>query len=335
MYELTPERFGRFDIVLFMGVLYHLKHPLLSLERVCALTTGMAAVDSFILRDQQRKGDLLARRPVMEFYETSEMGGQTDNWVAPSLECLLAFCRTAGFARVELQNVIQHSACIACYREWKPPAANAKPGPELTDTTHNLNPGINFETHRDDYVSIWFNWPTRKLTLDDVRPQVGDFGVRPIHLAPEGKGGWMANFKLPPGLSPGWHNVTVRAGDSAPSNALQVAVDVPLVCGELELRSLADGDTWVPNQLDLGQGRTVALWISGLPANADRHNVRVYLRGQRLNVAYIERRDDSEPRQVNAIIPDDCPTGIAHLGVAVGERRTNAVELRIFSGASG
>lgn len=32
MYDLTPERVGRFDIVLFMGVLYHLKHPLLALE---------------------------------------------------------------------------------------------------------------------------------------------------------------------------------------------------------------------------------------------------------------------------------------------------------------
>ena len=53
MYELTPNRVGRFDIVLFMGVLYHLKHPLLALERVCALTTDLAVVDSFILREGQ------------------------------------------------------------------------------------------------------------------------------------------------------------------------------------------------------------------------------------------------------------------------------------------
>src|SRR5439155_23813211 len=95
IFDLTPERIGRFDIVLFMGVLYHLKHPLLSLERVCALTTDLAAVDSFILREQHRPGENVERRPVMEFYETSEMGGQTDNWVAPSLSCLMAFCRTA------------------------------------------------------------------------------------------------------------------------------------------------------------------------------------------------------------------------------------------------
>src|SRR5580658_3153416 len=27
VYELTPQKLGRFDIVLFLGVLYHLKHP--------------------------------------------------------------------------------------------------------------------------------------------------------------------------------------------------------------------------------------------------------------------------------------------------------------------
>src|SRR5215813_12279415 len=45
VYELSPERVGRFDIVLFFGVLYHLKHPLLALERVCSVTEGLAAVD--------------------------------------------------------------------------------------------------------------------------------------------------------------------------------------------------------------------------------------------------------------------------------------------------
>ena len=73
MYDLTPERIGRFDIVLFMGVLYHLKHPLLALERVCALTTEMAAVDSFVLREEHRKGDNVSNRPIMEFYESKRI----------------------------------------------------------------------------------------------------------------------------------------------------------------------------------------------------------------------------------------------------------------------
>src|SRR6185312_6434904 len=47
VYDLTPATVGRFDIVLFMGVLYHLKHPLRALERVFALTTGRAAIAAF------------------------------------------------------------------------------------------------------------------------------------------------------------------------------------------------------------------------------------------------------------------------------------------------
>src|SRR5580658_1664325 len=54
VYDLTPASVGRFDIVLFMGVLYHLKHPLLALERVCALATDFAAVDSFVLQETLR-----------------------------------------------------------------------------------------------------------------------------------------------------------------------------------------------------------------------------------------------------------------------------------------
>src|SRR5580700_1396292 len=150
VYDLTPERLGRFEIVLFMGVLYHLKHPLLALERVCALTTEMAAVDSFILREEHWSGANVVERPVMEFYEADEFGGQTDNWVAPSLACLQAFCRTAGFARVELQSVLEYSACLACHRHWARPDDGALEGPAVSVAVHNLNGGINFESSRDE-----------------------------------------------------------------------------------------------------------------------------------------------------------------------------------------
>jgi tRNA (mo5U34)-methyltransferase len=36
--ELSPERVGTFDVVLFLGVLYHLRHPLLALERIASVT---------------------------------------------------------------------------------------------------------------------------------------------------------------------------------------------------------------------------------------------------------------------------------------------------------
>ena len=43
MEEITSERLGLFDYVLFFGVLYHLRHPLLGLELVCSLTRATEA----------------------------------------------------------------------------------------------------------------------------------------------------------------------------------------------------------------------------------------------------------------------------------------------------
>ena len=329
MYKLTPERVGRFDIVLFMGVLYHLKHPLLALERICALTTDMAAVDSFILQEEHRVDQIAGSRAVMEFYETNEMGSQTDNWVGPNLPCLMALCRTAGFARVELQKVIRHSACIACYRRWHSPRAGATAGPELVDALHNGNNGINFDSSEDEYLSAWFDTDARTLTLDDVRPQVGEYGLRPLHLAKTSDRRWQINFKLPPGLTPGWHDVIVRLGDSAASNAKPVAVDLPLQIHPIELTGLCDGTTWVKNELDRSKGRSISVWVSGLAENADRGNIRVYLAGRRLPISYVETRTDDQPRQLNADVPEDVEAGPTQIGVAVGDARTQAAEIVI------
>src|SRR6201996_4023048 len=40
VYDLTPEEFGTFDLVLFLGVLYHLRDPMLALDRIADVSTG-------------------------------------------------------------------------------------------------------------------------------------------------------------------------------------------------------------------------------------------------------------------------------------------------------
>ena len=327
IYDLTPQRVGRFDIVLFMGVLYHLKHPLLALERVCALTTEMAAVDSFILCEEHRPGEKVDERPVMEFYETSEFGGQTDNWVAPSLACLRALCRTAGFALVELRNVLDFSACLACYRHWEPPAADAPEGPELVAVSHNLNGGVNFDSSRDILVSAWFRWTARNLGLDDIRPEVGGYGVRPIHVAPVGEDEWQTNFKLPLGLTEGWHEVRVRVGQSRPGSAQRIAVDIPLVAREIRILGVSDGTTWAKNALDLSRGDVLSFWASGLPENVDCANLTVSLEGRRLNITHIE--DAEEVRQVNVKVPADFARGPAAICVSVGDSKAARADIEV------
>ena len=93
--ELSPEAVGTFDVVLFLGVLYHLRHPLLALERVASVTSGMAVIETVV--------DLLwVRRPAIAFYPGSELSDDDTNWCGPNVPALLGMLRAAGFRRAEV-----------------------------------------------------------------------------------------------------------------------------------------------------------------------------------------------------------------------------------------
>lgn len=312
MYELTPETVGKFDIVIFFGVLYHLKHPLLALERICALTKDLACVDTFVSGDHEAA-------PQMEFYEYAELGGQTDNWVGVNIPCLLAFCRTAGFARVEFRGKLEHSACVACYRHWEPAEINAPAAPLVHHVIHDRNFGINFRSTLDEYAGIAFT--ASEASVADVKPEVGGFGSAPVSVTPIGNGFYQANFKLPPGLDPGWHDVTVRLGESEPSIPRRIAVDLPVVVEQLAIASIAENETWA--QEEAHRGKTIALWVSGLPENADVHNTHVLLADRRLRVTHVGGG------QVNAMVPDDISPGAQEVSVEVGGvQASRAIQIR-------
>jgi tRNA (mo5U34)-methyltransferase len=331
VYELSPATVGTFDIVLFLGVLYHLKHPLLGLEKVCSVTTGLAAVDSFILRDNF---DLNAQ-PMLNFYENDEFEGQTDNWVAPNLACLAAMCRTAGFARVELRKIFPYSAGFACHRRFDPPRADG-PRAKILQALHNTNYGVNCSWMRDDYLTCTFTTDETKLTVDDVQPRVGGYGVRPITVTNPGaklRGDfWQANFKVPPGLAPGWHPVTIAVRGGPEGEALRIAVDLPLPeHTELKIVGVRDGATWAGDQLDLKSGRILCLWCEGFPDNADRNNVQVLLNGARCSTVFVGPVSGSW--QVNIEVPSSARPGDAELTLKLGQAASASGKVRLTEGS--
>jgi tRNA (mo5U34)-methyltransferase len=92
--DLSPERVGVFDVVLFLGVLYHMKHPLLALERVASVTERLCIVETVI--------DLLyVPRPALAFYPGAELNHDESNWFGPTPAAVEAMLRSAGFRRVE------------------------------------------------------------------------------------------------------------------------------------------------------------------------------------------------------------------------------------------
>jgi tRNA (mo5U34)-methyltransferase len=93
--DLAPERTGVFDVVFFLGVLYHVRHPLLALERVASVTRKCLVLETVV--------DLLGYpRPAMAFFQGSELNNDPTNWWAPNIEGAEAMLRSVGFQRVEV-----------------------------------------------------------------------------------------------------------------------------------------------------------------------------------------------------------------------------------------
>jgi tRNA (mo5U34)-methyltransferase len=93
--ELSPERIGTFDLVLFLGVLYHMRHPLLALERVASVTGTQLIVETHV--------DLIRlRRPAAAFYPGSEVNRDPSNWWGPNPAAVEAMLDSVGFPRVEI-----------------------------------------------------------------------------------------------------------------------------------------------------------------------------------------------------------------------------------------
>jgi tRNA (mo5U34)-methyltransferase len=91
--DLSPERIGTFDVVLFLGVLYHLPHPLLALERLASVANDLVIIETVV--------DMVGfRRPAVAFYPGRELNDDPTNWWAPNIPAMEGLLHTAGFSRV-------------------------------------------------------------------------------------------------------------------------------------------------------------------------------------------------------------------------------------------
>lgn len=87
---------GRFDVVLYLGVLYHMPEPLTALQRLRAVTGDVAVIETEAIHVPGHRDDTLLR-----FYTADELHADFGNWFATSEAALHGMCRAAGFARVE------------------------------------------------------------------------------------------------------------------------------------------------------------------------------------------------------------------------------------------
>ncbi len=91
--DLSPERIGTFDLVLFAGVLYHVRDPLRALDAVASVTDGDLVLETHV--------DLvLKRKPAAAFYPAGELTGDPTNWWGPNHAAIEGMLRATGFTDV-------------------------------------------------------------------------------------------------------------------------------------------------------------------------------------------------------------------------------------------
>lgn len=101
--DLSPERAGTFDVVLLLGVLYHLPHPLLALERVASVTRDLLILETVV--------DMVGvDRPAMAFYPGRELNGDPTNWWGPNEPAVHGMLRTVGFTNVRTATPLPGAA---------------------------------------------------------------------------------------------------------------------------------------------------------------------------------------------------------------------------------
>ena len=129
---IDPAELGQFDVVLFLGVLYHTRHPLQMLERVAAVTGGTMVLETEAFTIPGHDDAALT-----QFFESDELEGDASNWWSFTEPALAGMCRSSGFESVrflepcerrppEPSGIARHRAIAHVYKGAAPETASGE-----------------------------------------------------------------------------------------------------------------------------------------------------------------------------------------------------------------
>jgi tRNA (mo5U34)-methyltransferase len=94
--DLSPETVGTFDLVLFLGVLYHSQDPLRYLRAMRAICRRQLIVETHV-------DALDYPRPAMVFYPGGALNNDPSNFWGPNPAAVVAMLAEVGFSRVDVR----------------------------------------------------------------------------------------------------------------------------------------------------------------------------------------------------------------------------------------
>jgi tRNA (mo5U34)-methyltransferase len=122
VYDLEPATIGVFDITLALGLVYHLKHLVLALERLYDVTGELLIIETAIIPPEQTPPSFIQPlgeirqmlHPIFCAENPPEAKEQVYNWFLPSPDALCALLANAGFQEVTIFSVVRDRAVLVC-----------------------------------------------------------------------------------------------------------------------------------------------------------------------------------------------------------------------------
>jgi tRNA (mo5U34)-methyltransferase len=110
VYDLSPKEHGLFDVVLFLGLIYHLRHPLLAFDRIYDVAKSRLFTDSPIIDNivadrtltEEQHQQVLADKNIhnilpLVYYTKARETGDAYNWFMPNMRAFKDFVESSGF----------------------------------------------------------------------------------------------------------------------------------------------------------------------------------------------------------------------------------------------
>lgn len=121
IYNLHPDKLGRFDIVLCLGLLYHLPDPMQALGILRSLSRRQLCLETYVIDNALRMPDgsframaevapVLAQLPLMQFYAGDSLNGDPTNYWGQNVECLRQMLVEANF--IVDNHVLNHDRVV-------------------------------------------------------------------------------------------------------------------------------------------------------------------------------------------------------------------------------
>ena len=94
--RLDLSKYGKFDVILFLGVFYHLRDPIAALREIALVTRDVLVLETYI------ETTLPEHPPAMMFYPGAELRGDPTNWWGPNISCVKELLTMSGFKKVDV-----------------------------------------------------------------------------------------------------------------------------------------------------------------------------------------------------------------------------------------